>query len=284
MIFRPGFLSREYKAGRRASYLNPVRMYLFTSAIFFLIFFSVTGYRDNNDKAKYNGKTIAEIEKMDSLQFRDFTAKNNHGVPMSRTKFNLYIDSVKNLGGFRISTGKYSTREAYDSAIKSGKINDNWLERKLTYRGIEMEKKYNNDQKAITKAFFENLMHSFPQMLFISLPIFAFLLQILYRRQKDFYYVSNAIFSIHLYIFVFIMMFIVLMLGKVNLYMDWSWLNYVSWLVFGLIFFYLYKAMRNFYQQGRGKTILKFILLNIGAAIMIILLFIIFFFFSLLKM
>jgi hypothetical protein len=39
--FRPGFLSREYMKGRRASYLHPIKMYVFTSAIFFLLFFSV---------------------------------------------------------------------------------------------------------------------------------------------------------------------------------------------------------------------------------------------------
>ena len=42
LLFKPGFLSAEYMKGRRMRYLNPIRMYVFTSAIFFLIFFSVT--------------------------------------------------------------------------------------------------------------------------------------------------------------------------------------------------------------------------------------------------
>ena len=41
LVFKPGFLSKEYIIGRRVRYLNPIRMYLFTSAIFFLIFFSL---------------------------------------------------------------------------------------------------------------------------------------------------------------------------------------------------------------------------------------------------
>ena len=40
LLFKPGFLSVEYLKGKRASYLHPIRMYVFTSAIFFLIFFS----------------------------------------------------------------------------------------------------------------------------------------------------------------------------------------------------------------------------------------------------
>lgn len=39
LLFKPGFLSTQYMIGRRATYLNPIRMYLFTSFIFFLLFF-----------------------------------------------------------------------------------------------------------------------------------------------------------------------------------------------------------------------------------------------------
>ena len=39
LLFRPGFLSAEYMKGRRVSYLNPIRMYIFTSAVFFSYLF-----------------------------------------------------------------------------------------------------------------------------------------------------------------------------------------------------------------------------------------------------
>src|SRR5450432_2351477 len=41
LIARPGFLTRQYNAGKRAGYLNPIRMYVFMSAVFFLVFFSL---------------------------------------------------------------------------------------------------------------------------------------------------------------------------------------------------------------------------------------------------
>lgn len=46
----------------------------------------------------------------------------------------------------------------------------------------------------------------FPEMLFVSLSFAALQLKLLFIRQKKFYYVSDAIFTIHLYIFVFIAM------------------------------------------------------------------------------
>jgi hypothetical protein len=40
LLFKPGFLPLEYSRGKRQSYLHPIRMYVFTSAIFFVIFLS----------------------------------------------------------------------------------------------------------------------------------------------------------------------------------------------------------------------------------------------------
>lgn len=39
LFTRPGFLSAEYSSGKRTRYFHPIRMYLFTSAIFFFLFF-----------------------------------------------------------------------------------------------------------------------------------------------------------------------------------------------------------------------------------------------------
>ena len=41
LFFKPGVVAREYTSGKRIKFLDPIRMYLFTSAVFFLIFFSL---------------------------------------------------------------------------------------------------------------------------------------------------------------------------------------------------------------------------------------------------
>jgi hypothetical protein len=46
-------------------------------------------------------------------------------------------------------------------------------------------------------------------------------------------------------------------------------LRIISVLVVLSAFFYEYKAMRNFYKQGRFKTIMKWMLLNVLAFLMI---------------
>src|ERR1700739_2006188 len=41
LLFKPGFLTNEYLAGRRARYLHPVKMYIFISVVYFLLAFNL---------------------------------------------------------------------------------------------------------------------------------------------------------------------------------------------------------------------------------------------------
>ena len=61
LLRKPGFLSAEYIAGRRMSYLNPIRMYVFTSAFFFIILFSL---KKPEDMVKSDSdRSLAQLEK-----------------------------------------------------------------------------------------------------------------------------------------------------------------------------------------------------------------------------
>lgn len=283
LIFKPGFLSKEYMIGRRASYLNPIRMYVFTSAIFFLIFFSLTDVNDKIIQRTYEGKTLEQVAAMDSAAFNAFTREVNDGKTMTMEEFKHYVDSSDKVGGIHFTSHRYKNKAEYDSVLKSGKKDHNWLQRTLVYKEIQINQKYNNDQSLILKSFVNILIHSFPQMLFISLPLFALILKLLYIRRKEYYYASHAIFSVHLYVFIFIMLLVVIGLREAKDYLHWGAINYIVALVFASMVFYEYKAMRNFYEQRRAKTILKFILLNTLMLSIVALLFAVFTFLSLLK-
>lgn len=281
LVARPGFVSKEYMLGRRMSYLNPIRMYIFTSAIFFLIFFSLNDFDANNMETKFKGKALSQINSMDSASFAEFTSDLNGGDPLTRDEFQKYMDTVRR-NGFKITPNKYRDKAEYDSALKAGK-DHNWFERTLTYKQIELNEKYKGDNSKIQASFINAIMHSFPQMLFVSLPLFALMLQLLYLRRKNFYYANHAIFSVHLYIFIFIVLLAIIGLAQLRNYTGWSWLNWFVGIAYLYIFYYEYKAMRNFYKQRRGKTFLKYILLNTMLLFLVTLLFVVFSFFSLLK-
>jgi hypothetical protein len=359
LVFKPGFLSAEYKMGRRAAYLNPVRMYIFTSFIFFLVFFSLYSVKDaledkdnrsvletilrqdssslsivknetvamdsfafslysrainkgnliskeeffrKIDSAKKSPKQRHEIpvlkidnqdsieresmnrflSQMDSATFSSFTKTINDGENMSREDFKRLIDSTRQSSGISFKRN-YSTRQEYDSLVRNGAVKDSWLERTLTKKFFEIDEKYTNNKDKLITNLFNIFLHNFPQMLFISLPLFALFLKLIYYRHKDYYFVSHGIYSIHLYIFYFIALLIIISIEKINSYFEWQWFSVAATGIFFLLLFYEYKAMRNYYRQGRGKTVIKFLLATSWRLFVIIFLSVIFLFLSLLK-
>lgn len=291
LMTRPGFLSMEYMMGRRASYVNPIRMYIFTSAFFFLIFFSLFKIDKQRivNEATVNSKTMAQINKMDSLTFSAFTAEINKengkpAKPMSRDEFNKQFDSLFKENGFKIASSKYKSKTAYDSALRSGEAKDNWVLRQLVYKGIEINEKYKDNTGGALNAYINIVIHSLPQMFFISLPLFALLLKLLYIRRKEYYYVNHGIFSLHFYIFVFIAMLFMFGLGALNDQLHWNLVRIVEIILGFGILFYLYKAMRKFYRQRRAKTIVKFLILCFLNFIVLLLLLTIFMLSSVFKL
>ena len=280
LIFKPGFLTREYVAGRRAAYLNPIRMYLFTSAIFFLIFFSFYKIDESNISVDNPNTGITQREwlKLDSVRIRQLSQKFNGGKPMTYPQF---LERMKEATtSFSLSPTHYRSRAEYDSLLKAGVKKHNWLERQLVYKDIELKAKYKSDGKLILVALLNKFMHSLPQMLFVLLPLFALILKLVYIRRKEFFYVDHVIFTIHLYIFIFMMMLITFGISSLKSMLHWKWLSYLGAIFVLTIFYYFYKALRKFYRQRRAKTILKYFILLVAFLFTISLMFILFFFFS----
>lgn len=89
LFTQPGFLAEEYRIGRRISYLNPVRLYVFSSFFFFLVIFTLESGKSNEEDGldvtrKFNGKTIEQIDKMDSAEFKAFTIALTKGKELTR--------------------------------------------------------------------------------------------------------------------------------------------------------------------------------------------------------
>ncbi len=322
IITKPGFLSSEYIAGRRKSYLDPIRFYLFTSAFFFFIIFAFFAGKNNNSNFENeNGKitkrdslnairnlmdegvdtikinSIVSLYGIDSLKLmsdsieliRDWKNDELDTLKMQKILDKYGIDSLKHLykketAGqdtefkFNIfSEADYNTVEAYDSLITTGKIKDVGIQEYFIRKQLNFRKKYDYKKKLVNEAVAKTMFQLVPQVLFISLPFFAFILHLLYSRNKKFYYVSHIIFSLHLYIFIYIDFFMINVLGELSNLKYFGWLDIVIGFLGLYIFYYLYRAMRNFYEQRRGKTILKYFILLISILFLMFLLLIILF-------
>lgn len=292
LLLRPGFLPAEYIKGKRASYLNPIKKYVFTSAIFFIIFFSVFKAGESLDlnvekplsseeRATYI-KKISTALKKDSADLKLKTALQELQDTTKELTYKDMMSYWDDFNFFNIGKRSYKNREIYDSVQQSLPANerDNWLQRKLQLRNLELKKKYQLDPDNGARKMFDVFLHRLPVLLFVSLPIFALLLKLLYFRRKKFYYADHGIFSIYHYIFSFFLFLFVLGLDKLNDLIGWGVLELIVLLIFLSGGVYLFIAMRRFYGQGFFKTLLKFTLLNIGALVALAILFMGFLLFS----
>ena len=288
LLIKPGFLSREYINGRRASHLNPVRMYVFTSAIFFLVFFllvNIKGRFDlvsdqkpltNAERVKMIGDLEGELNKKEG----DTSVLSRKLKRLKDTTTALSNSDLLKISFWNTDSNKrtYHSLGEYDSVQRGLPLDerDGWFSRMMITKQIKLTNKFEGNVKAVVVEWIEIFLHRLPYLLFISLPIFAFILKLLYIRRRQFYYVDHAIFSIHHYIFSFIILLVIFLLSAAKHNYGFDWLRTVQLILIIVWPIYLYIAMLNFYKQGWFKTFIKFSLLNLLGFLSLLILLLVF--------
>ena len=340
LLLKPGFLTAEYVRGRRVRYLHPIRMYVFTSAFFFLVYFSfISSHGPEAEGRKSLRETLAneqgELQTLQGMLTATDDAVEKAAIQTAIVKYEQRIrlltdslkkDSVQNkeilnraddISDSVITVIPFSpsVRSKIDSARKMSKtgssggdkvlINDKefidftfykdeatykavqdelpagqkdgWIKRSIKLKLLHWHSEEKKDRSKLFNTIVEKFKHSFPTMLFISLPLFAFFLKLLYIRRGSFYYAGHGIFSIHAYCAIFILLLLYYTLDGIHAQLHWRVLSLIKAAVVLYMVYYVYKAMRNFYQQGRSKTMLKYLLLSWMTFIAMIFLIVIFF-------
>jgi hypothetical protein len=314
LLFRPGFLPQEYERGRRASYLHPVKMYVFISAIFFLLFFAFGNFDESLKGGPLTAKEkltqrigfvdsligdpidslqranlailklslVQKLNKVDSLRdvdsdsvlqqidsvltdieapvvyktMVDSVIKNNKKQRRTRT-LNLGVG----IGDIPDTIKTPLEYENWQSKLPEDK-KDGWFARSLSMQQLSIINKYKLSPKEYKALLLSKFLHTLPQMFFISLPLFALMLKLLYVRRKKYYYVDHLIFGLFQYIATYALMAISMLAEHYsNVKFIGDWLDAFGIIVNIYAFYYLYKSMRNYYEQGRLKTFTKYFLL-----------------------
>jgi len=300
LLFKPGFLSREYMLGRRKKYLHPVRMYVFTSAVFFLVFFSLFHVSENDISIKNQATKVKDgFNTIKEEAYKSAKTKKDSTDIMNGLELLGYKDSTENktsedttfpdndnddeAGGLTFSLGRqagdYATVKEYDSVQTSLPKNkrDAGITKMLTRKSVSLNEKYKGDQKKMATELINKFLHSFPYLLFVSLPLYALFLKLLYiRHRKQYYFADHGVFLIHLYVFTFLFMLCYIGLDKLSDKTGWRFIGIIEAILILTGLFYTLKAMKNFYRQGWGKTILKFIIFNILCVVSLVFLFVVF--------
>lgn len=275
LIFKPGKISKDYVKGKRTRYANPFRFYLSASIIFFLIFsinsmdfLDVPESFDTNSPEAHIAKDsiknrLAEIPELQAKGINlDSLETSIQKKAEKKTYKESYVPekSLDTLGWFNAKGKKFNLfsefyeetnirtpDRALDSLHYRSTNFNRWMYRKaIDYKTVQTNPKF----------FANYFIGKLPFIIFFYLPVFAVFIWLLYIR-RPFNYMEHLIFTFHVQTVFFVLFSIALLI-------DYAFNTGIGVGLASLAFlFYLYKAMRNFYEQGRVKTIVKFILLNV---------------------
>lgn len=255
LLQKPGFLSDEYVKGRRMKYLDPVRMYIFISAVFFIAFYNIL-----KPPAPPTLKEKPLLDYIDTLRIKE----NDEG-------FSLFMEAVpgydKKATILNVDHILEHGREYYDSVQKLLPVadRDKGLSRLISLKTIDIYQAYDANPYNFVPNAIIIFQHSFSKIFFITLPLFALLLYILnIRHRKKLYYVAHAIFSIHYYCVAFLFLSVMLSLFAFDYFYTQVLFKIVVYTITAGMLIYLYIAMLKFYRQHWFKTFTKFLILSAG--------------------
>ena len=225
LLFKPGYLTREFLSGRRARYLPPVRLYLVLSVVFF-IWFSATNQK----------MTVLHLDAPRSAASGAAVAPGRHEYgPMAAAQPDE-------------SPQQRAERVCPDLGHQ-GPWQDLIL-RRVTHacRLVVLD-----DGRSVRDAF----LHNLPRAMFLFLPLLAAGMMLVYWWPRH-YYVEHLLLFVHNHAFGFLLL---LLAAGVSALLPWA----ASGVRFALCLYipwYVYRSMRVVYGQGRWLTSGKLVVLS----------------------
>lgn len=280
-LFRkPGQVAVEYIEGKRRQNIEPVKLYVFASSVFFLLLFIRVGSLDLVQEQSPDDPFAQRIQRLqmekalvkgtpDTLHINRLIASIHHQMD------SLGIARDTSVSDFEITL---LDEAAIDTAGQEGF--GGWLQRRLSEKWEEQQKQHEGDEIKATTAFLDELFHKSPQLLFFSLPFFALCLQLLYlgRRKKN--YAEHFIFSTYHYAFLFVVMIIYFLCDMGLDKMGESFSEGVSvWMTSATVAYlatYLLLSMKRFYGGRWRYLLVRYTILGFLFFLLMIVLFFVF--------
>ena len=266
LIARPGFLTKEYFAGRRVRYTPPLRIFIFVSFILFLLLQIVTNrglstVLDSDLKDSKVGLDSTSLVAADSIlnQVNDqITLEEKQALDKILSKGNIHIDSVDIAkSANEIDLGSWGGARNIRLALNdyADKMEQELEEENDPGKRAKMQE--NIRMLRSPEATMAKILKYISYAFFLLLPLFAFILKLIYIRRRH-NYMRHLIFSIHIHSFIFLVM-----TTMIGLYLLFDkGISNVLGILFLSVPIYIIIALKKFYGQSIGKVVLKFFTLS----------------------
>ena len=244
LLLRPGFLSLEYFNGRRARYVQPIRLYFISSILFFVLltvvdFFSLTELVSVEDQIS---SATVELDpntnnEQSTGQVLEQTRAGEEPAPEGGTSG---VDDIDISVPFVSAENEIKLKALFQKQIGKAKT-------------IVEE-----DPGAIVPV----LLELSPPVIFCLLPLFALLLKLLYIGQR-FYYAEHLVLALHSHSFVFMWITIYTVLELLLKGFPAVWTS-ISWAFAIWVPLYLWLSLKTVLRQGAFVTSFKFLVLGMA--------------------
>lgn len=276
LVLKPWRLTNEFLAGKRVRYVNPLRLYLLASILFFFaVNYGAKGI--HVDPSKLEPKDRAELEA---------DLKNTDLPPAAREKLEqLLQESSPSLAPATLTNAPspapatvspspgtnapppQAEPGANDQKKEYGKINERpfvvFDDAKSTTpfeRWIEARAKEKMGEHGTRMGLFiATLFSNLPYMMLCCIPLFAFVLKTLYIRRRVFY-IDHLIYALHIHTFFYtgIMLIVLATIGlnRIAPGAIADWMVTLLWIAFVI---QIFLSIRYVYRQGWFFSVFKFV-------------------------
>lgn len=276
LLVRPGKLTKEYLAGKRQSYVAPVKLYIFISFITFFLPSLLSSSEEEQEKNNVYTLNTTEREKASKervAKILDSINKENKNMLIPKSAINDL--KVTEVNGNDIETdalGETKDGKLMILGAKNMKQFDSLYAKRADDRSsfdfmrpiakkiFHLQEQGLNKQQIFAK-FTDTVVHTLPKALFIYLPIFAFFLW-LFHNKKKWWFFDNGIFTLHYFSFLLLGILILIFLSDLmSLLPDYSIFNILNSLVYtaaiGYMLVYFFIAHHRVYENSRSISVIK---------------------------
>ena len=261
LIVKPWRLTNDFLAGKRVRYVHPLRLYLLASILFF--FAANYGARGLHlEPGKLGPKDRAELEAdlkkgdLPPAAREELETLLREPPPPSAPSLPTTTPSPPPAPRTNNQTqeyGKITDRPfvVFDPGTKSSTPFERWLEARAKDKMGEHGTKMG--------LFISTLFSNLPYMMLCCIPLFAFVLKVLYLRRHIFY-IDHLIYALHIHTFAYagimLIVFATIGLNRVVAGSIAGWIIALLWIAFVV---QIFLSIRRVYRQGWFISIFKFL-------------------------
>ena len=226
LLTKPAHLSKEYFSGRRMQYTPPLRLFLVISVSFFLLVSFYTSIRSMEGILSANHEISGEEVS---------ASTDNEEDPLAPTL--AFVESI-NLPFFDEQTNTNLRRAM----------------------GAQAETNINSMIEDPSE-FFRGYLEYITVFILLMIPLLALIQKLIYIRSGHFY-VEHLVLTLHNHAFIIFIVFVNSLIDLVNgsrIPIISSAFGYLGAAIYIWMWVYLFLSLKNYFQQGYGITLLKYL-------------------------